>query len=48
MEATVDKIDLGPQGFGFPMPMALVGADLSSGPNFLSAAWLNRHPPGKV
>jgi len=44
----MDKVDLGPQGFGFPMPMALVGADLSSGPNFLAAAWFNRlqfHPP---
>jgi len=44
----MDKLDLGPQGFGFPMPMALVGADLSSGPNFLAAAWFNRlqfHPP---
>jgi flavin reductase (DIM6/NTAB) family NADH-FMN oxidoreductase RutF len=41
----MDKIDLGPQGFGFPMPMALVGADLSSGPNFLAAAWFNRCKP---
>ncbi len=44
----MDKIDLGPQGFGFPMPMALVGADLAAGPNFLAVAWFNRvqfHPP---
>jgi len=44
----MDKIDLGPQGFGFPMPMALVGADLPGRPNFLAAAWFNRlqfHPP---
>jgi flavin reductase (DIM6/NTAB) family NADH-FMN oxidoreductase RutF len=42
---TVDKIDLGPQGFLYPMPMTLVGADLGSGPNFLAAAWVNRCQP---
>jgi len=41
----MEKIDLGPQGFGFPMPMALVGADLPSGPSFLAAAWFNRCQP---
>jgi flavin reductase (DIM6/NTAB) family NADH-FMN oxidoreductase RutF len=41
----MDKIDLGPQGFLYPMPMTLVGADLASGPNFLAAAWVNRCQP---
>ena len=41
----MDKIDLGSQGFLYPMPMTLVGADLSTGPNFLAAAWVNRCQP---
>jgi flavin reductase (DIM6/NTAB) family NADH-FMN oxidoreductase RutF len=36
------RIDLGPQGFIYPMPMTLVGADLESGPNFMPIAWINR------
>ena len=36
------RIDLGPQGFIYPMPMTLVGADLPSGPNFMPIAWINR------
>jgi flavin reductase (DIM6/NTAB) family NADH-FMN oxidoreductase RutF len=42
------KIDIGPQGFIYPMPMNLVGADLESGPNFMPIAWINRaamNPP---
>ena len=38
----MDKIDLGPHGFLYPMPMTLVGADLESGPNFMPVAWVNR------
>lgn len=41
----MDKIDLGPQGFLYPMPMTLIGADLARGPNFLAAAWINRCQP---
>lgn len=41
----MEKINLGPHGFGFPMPMSLVGADLPSGPSFLAAAWFNRCQP---
>ena len=41
----MNKIDLGPQGFLYPMPMTLVGADLPTGPNFLAAAWVNRCQP---
>jgi flavin reductase (DIM6/NTAB) family NADH-FMN oxidoreductase RutF len=41
----MDKIDLGSQGFLYPMPMTLVGADLSTGPNFLAAAWVSRCQP---
>ena len=43
-----DRIDIGPQGFIYPMPMTLVGADLPSGPNFMPIAWINRvqfNPP---
>jgi flavin reductase (DIM6/NTAB) family NADH-FMN oxidoreductase RutF len=43
-----DRINLGPQGFVYPMPMTLVGADLASGPNFMAIAWVNRvqyNPP---
>ena len=36
------RIDIGPQGFLYPMPMTLVGADLPSGPNFMPIAWINR------
>ena len=42
------RIDIGPQGFLYPMPMTLVGADLPSGPNFMPIAWVNRvqfNPP---
>jgi flavin reductase (DIM6/NTAB) family NADH-FMN oxidoreductase RutF len=45
------KIDLGTQGFFYPMPMTLVGADLPSGPNFMPIAWINRvqyNPPRVV
>jgi flavin reductase (DIM6/NTAB) family NADH-FMN oxidoreductase RutF len=43
-----DRVDIGPQGFLYPMPMTLVGADLRSGPNFMPIAWINRvqyNPP---
>lgn len=36
------RIDIGPQGFLYPMPMTLVGADLAGGPNFMPVAWVNR------
>jgi flavin reductase (DIM6/NTAB) family NADH-FMN oxidoreductase RutF len=42
------RIDLGPQGFVYPMPVTLVGADLPGGPNFMPIAWINRvqyNPP---
>jgi flavin reductase (DIM6/NTAB) family NADH-FMN oxidoreductase RutF len=43
-----DRVDIGPQGFFYPMPMTLVGADLPSGPTFMPIAWINRvqyNPP---
>lgn len=43
-----DRIDLGPQGFMYPMPMTLVGADLPERPNFMPIAWITRvqmNPP---
>ena len=45
------RIDLGPQGFLYPMPMTIIGADLPSGPNFMPVAWVNRvqfNPPRVV
>lgn len=36
------RVDLGPQGFIYPMPVTLVGADLESGPNFMTISWINR------
>jgi flavin reductase (DIM6/NTAB) family NADH-FMN oxidoreductase RutF len=46
-----DRIDIGPQGFLYPMPMTLIGVDLPSGPNFMPVAWVNRvqyNPPRLV
>jgi flavin reductase (DIM6/NTAB) family NADH-FMN oxidoreductase RutF len=46
-----DRIDLGPQGFLYPMPMTLIGVDLPTGPNFMPVAWINRvqyNPPRVV
>lgn len=45
------KIDLGPQGFLYPMPMSLIGVDLQGGPSFTAVAWVNRcqfNPPRLV
>lgn len=47
----MNKIDLGPQGFLYPMPVTIVGADLASGPDFMPVAWVNRYqlkPPRLV
>jgi flavin reductase (DIM6/NTAB) family NADH-FMN oxidoreductase RutF len=47
----MDKIDIGAQGFLYPMPMTLIGADLESGPSFMATAWVNRcqfQPPRVV
>jgi flavin reductase (DIM6/NTAB) family NADH-FMN oxidoreductase RutF len=45
-----DKLDIGAQGFVYPMPVTLVGADLSVGPSFMTIAWVNRvqHSPPRV
>lgn len=37
-----DKIDLGTQGFVYPMPMTLIGVDLEDHPSFMPLAWVNR------
>jgi len=44
------KIDLGLQGFIYPMPMTLVGADLGDAPNFMPVAWVNRvqYTPARI
>jgi flavin reductase (DIM6/NTAB) family NADH-FMN oxidoreductase RutF len=50
MDAT-NKVDLGPQGFLYPMPMSLIGVDLPGGPSFMALAWVNRcqfNPPRLV
>jgi flavin reductase (DIM6/NTAB) family NADH-FMN oxidoreductase RutF len=38
----MNKIDIGSQGFIYPMPMTLIGVDLDSGPSFMPVAWINR------
>ena len=38
----MERIEIGTQGFMYPMPMTLIGADLSDGPNFMPVAWINR------
>jgi flavin reductase (DIM6/NTAB) family NADH-FMN oxidoreductase RutF len=45
------RINIGTQGFLYPMPMTLVGVDLPTGPNFMAIAWINRveyNPPRLV
>lgn len=37
-----EKLDIGAQGFLYPMPVTLIGADLATGPNFMTIAWVNR------
>jgi flavin reductase (DIM6/NTAB) family NADH-FMN oxidoreductase RutF len=42
------RVEIGPQGFLYPMPVTLVGADLPGGPNFMPIAWITRvqyNPP---
>ena len=41
----MEKVDLGSQGFIYPMPVTLFGADLESGPNFKPVAWVTRVQP---
>lgn len=45
-----NKIDLGTQGFVYPMPMTLVGADRGDEPTFMAVAWVNRvqHVPARL
>ena len=46
----MDKVDLGPQGFLYPMPVNLVGVDLATGPSFAAIAWITRcqHNPPRL
>lgn len=47
----MSKVNLGPQGFLYPMPVTLVGSDLADGPDFMPVAWVNRYqfkPPRLV
>jgi len=45
-----EKLDLGTQGFIYPMPMTLVGADRKEEPTFMPLAWVNRvqHVPARI
>lgn len=38
----MEKTKLGPQGFLFPMPMVIVGADVGGKPNFMAVAFVTR------
>jgi flavin reductase (DIM6/NTAB) family NADH-FMN oxidoreductase RutF len=46
----VKKIDLGPQGFVYPMPVTLVGSDRDGAASFMALAWVNRvqHSPPRL
>jgi flavin reductase (DIM6/NTAB) family NADH-FMN oxidoreductase RutF len=37
-----EKVDLGKQGFLYPMPMTPVGSDRGDRPSFMPLAWVNR------
>jgi flavin reductase (DIM6/NTAB) family NADH-FMN oxidoreductase RutF len=37
-----EKLNLGSQGFVYPMPLTLVGSDLAQHPSFMPIAWINR------
>ncbi len=45
-----EKIDLGSQGFIYPMPMVLIGSDRGDRPTFMPAAWINRvqYTPARI
>jgi len=36
------KVRIGGNAFGYPMPVAIVGAVVSGKPNYMTAAWLSR------
>jgi flavin reductase (DIM6/NTAB) family NADH-FMN oxidoreductase RutF len=38
----VGKVNIGPEAFGYPMPMSLVGTLVEGRPNFMAAAWVTR------
>lgn len=44
------KAKIGPQGFAYPMPMVIVGADVEGAANFMAAAWVTRtnHVPPRM
>jgi flavin reductase (DIM6/NTAB) family NADH-FMN oxidoreductase RutF len=46
----MEKIKLGPQTLLFPMPAALIGAQVDSRPNYMTAAWcaIAAHKPPAV
>lgn len=44
----MSKIDVGTQGFVYPMPVTLIGSDRGDAPTFMTVAWMNRvqyNPP---
>lgn len=38
----MEKVKIGQQGFPFPMPMVIVGAEVGGKANFMAAAWVTR------
>ena len=38
----MDKVNLGPQIFVYPMPVAIIGVVVDEKPNFMTLAWLTR------
>ncbi len=44
----MEKVDIGTQGFLYPMPMTLIGSVVDGKPTFMPVAWVNRarfNPP---
>lgn len=36
------RVNVGPNAFGYPMPMSIVGTNREGKPNFMAAAWVSR------
>jgi flavin reductase (DIM6/NTAB) family NADH-FMN oxidoreductase RutF len=36
------KLNIGPNAFGYPMPMSIIGTMYKGKPNFMAAAWVSR------
>ncbi len=48
--ASIQKVKIDTNAFGFPMPMTIIGSTLDGKPNFMPAAWITRvdHKPPQI